>query len=224
MTCSLLVSTSSASSPSFFSCPGFWRLTGTRTSLKISAAVSRLCASANSAKPNVCGLLLASVALIQRTSLPAVARMRSMPASPPAPSGMLPTKMVRAISSRLGGMTCVGPSLRSPSRSMPRPRRAGMGAPSLRPPETGLSVARPDWVPRRMTGALKLKLGMLVGACQLGGRARGPPSWGGPWLRATPGGATPGGTAPGGMTPGGAAAAPGGPVSIVSCVHMWVWV
>ena len=89
---------------------------------------------------------------------------------------------------------------------MPRPRRPGGAALSLRPP-IGLSTAplRPPCVPRRMTGALRLKLGMFWGACHPDGRARGAFMAGGPWAFATPGGAA---------TPGGSAA-PGGPALLL---------
>jgi hypothetical protein len=80
---------------------------------------------------------------------------------------------------------------------MPSPGRLGVAVLSLRP----ASCPGPrceDWVPRRMTGAFRLMLGMLVGAAQFGGKGRGPPSAGGPW-KLTPGGAaTPGAELPGG--------------------------
>lgn len=178
-------------------------------SLNIDAAVSRLCASSYSAKPKVQGLPSASETLIHLRRPPAHLSIDSMPSSPPTPSVMFPTKIVRAISSRVGGCSAIACSLiccrsRPPRSSppIPSPLRgppADIGS-SLRPPPIASGAFTGPPVPRRITGALKSKLaGMpaggwkfaLSGAGRPGAPAAGP--GGMPGGAPTPGAAIPGG-------------------------------
>lgn len=168
-TSNLLFSTFTSSSSSFMLDLTACGLTGTSTSFSTSMAVARLSGSSYSAKPNRHALFSASMALIHRLKLPAHCRIRSMPSSPPEPSVIPPTNMVRVISSFVGGINCIMLS-RTACRcaSMPcpapKPGLAGLESASRRPgsPDSMAGFDGPV-VPRRMTGALKLILGILAG-------------------------------------------------------------
>jgi hypothetical protein len=178
MTTSSLICLISLLSPSRIS----WPALNAGTSMpwpNSSLAASRESTSSYSAKPNLHFLSSASLALVQRRSLPAHRKIFSIASSSGASSPMPPTKIVRATSSLVGGWIASMLSricARSRSRfllppSAPKPARllfpTGSALPPL-PSRAPRSRSRSDtggpafWsMPSLITGALKLTPGML---------------------------------------------------------------
>lgn len=148
-------------SPSFFSSSfrdGDCRLTGTSTSFSTSTAVLKLSGSSYSAKPNLHALSSASVARIQRRKFPAVIRIRSISSSV-TPAVIPQTKIVRRISSFVGGCNSTSRAVGLWSKDEPRPAFARSVVRAWLSDAVDLGPV----VPRRMTGARKLIFGMFGG-------------------------------------------------------------
>ena len=191
----------SISSSSELTSLGICLFRGASTSLSTSTAVLRLSGSSYSAKPNLHGLSSASVARVHLRRFPAVRNIRSMPSSPPAPSVMPPTNIVRMISSFEEGMSCTIGSRPIGRDSVfapePNPALRPPLSRSSRPPKTSEGLDGPE-VPSRMTGAEKLMFGIFAGIWKFGGNPLGVPGCCAlvccvPGGTDVPGAATPGG-------------------------------